>query len=424
LPEDVGAVAHAEYMPNGKSGARPKVPSPEVARLMGEFESDNSYVRCNAARALGELGDAAAPAVHLLVEAALHDIETGVGKVASESIGQLGEAAEEALPSLRQALQRGDPSQREAAARTLRHMGKVAASAISELLQALDDEVKAVRIAAAGALAELGKAAAAAVPALAAALTTTVEDDTPYAIGEVAAAAALQAIGAASSSAVPELQAALSSDSAKIRAAAADVLGVCGESARPTVRQLAQMALHDKGNVSPAMGGSGICCAASATSALRELRETSASGVVLIAEALRDTRDQEVVDAALAAFTELGKVGAPGLPILLQMQQDTRRPEQRARALDAMGHLGKAASEHIPRIAAALQDHKQRGGDARVSVAAAGALFNIAESKPELVLPLTKQLEVAAQDANEEVASAVQDVLRALEDEVEPEGPQ
>jgi HEAT repeat protein len=84
-------------------------------------------VRCSAARALGELGEAAREAVPDLIEA-LADPEPGVRDAAAAALGALGRTAKLALPFLAEALHDPNRFVRQAAARALEQIDPAAAA--------------------------------------------------------------------------------------------------------------------------------------------------------------------------------------------------------------------------------------------------------------------------------------------------------
>ena len=84
-------------------------------------------VRCSAARALGEMGEAARAAVPDLIEA-LADPEPGVRDAVAAALGALGGTAKLAMPFLAEALHDPNRFVRQAAARALEQIDPAAAA--------------------------------------------------------------------------------------------------------------------------------------------------------------------------------------------------------------------------------------------------------------------------------------------------------
>ena len=119
--------------------------------------------RARAARNLGKLGPAAAPAVDDLVRV-LEDPEENVRAEAVIALGRIASAA--AVPALVDRLRRDNGWVREEAARALGRIGPSARAAVPDLMHALRRDDPPVRRQAARALGRLGSEAALAIPAL------------------------------------------------------------------------------------------------------------------------------------------------------------------------------------------------------------------------------------------------------------------
>jgi HEAT repeat protein len=128
--------------------------------LRDALKDADELVAGDAARALGALGEKAAPSVASLVEALSHNDEH-VRLYAAEALGSIGPRAVAATDDLAQLLRDPVPGVRWAACEGLASIGPPAASAVPRLIRALNDEVLYVRICSAGALGSMGPKAAA-----------------------------------------------------------------------------------------------------------------------------------------------------------------------------------------------------------------------------------------------------------------------
>jgi HEAT repeat protein len=117
----------------------------------------NVYARRDAAKALGEIGDATAMEPFI---AALKDPKKNVRDTAVEAIGKLG-GNPRAVAALAEPLKNGNSIAREEAASALGKIGHK--SAVEHLVSALKDEDCFVRQSAAAALGKIGDPRAAAV---------------------------------------------------------------------------------------------------------------------------------------------------------------------------------------------------------------------------------------------------------------------
>jgi outer membrane protein assembly factor BamB len=137
--------------------------------LRRALEDPDSFVARDAARALGPLGEKAAPSVPALIKVLSHR-EPHVRLYAAEALASIGPKAARSTKDLAEALRDPIPGVRWAACEALASIGPAARSAVPQLTQALKDEFLYVRICAAGALANIGPNAQPATEALKAAL--------------------------------------------------------------------------------------------------------------------------------------------------------------------------------------------------------------------------------------------------------------
>jgi HEAT repeat protein len=130
-----------------------------LAKHIAALGDDDAAVRSRAADDLGTLGESAAEAIPLLIQA-LCDVYEPVRLNAAYALGSIGGPA---VPELIETLGVEDQIMRRMAAYALAAVGEPAVSALSEALQHTED---AVRVEAAYALAQIGNPAASAIPAL------------------------------------------------------------------------------------------------------------------------------------------------------------------------------------------------------------------------------------------------------------------
>jgi len=129
------------------------------------LESEDPGLRAEAARALGALGEVAAPFVPELT-AALADSDASVRVAAIDALGRGGAAARRAVPVLSARLVNGTEAEREAVTDAFARLGPFADAGVDGLLRLLRDGDPGDRIRAARALAAIGPAALPAVPEL------------------------------------------------------------------------------------------------------------------------------------------------------------------------------------------------------------------------------------------------------------------
>ncbi len=130
-----------------------------LAKHITALGDDNTAVRSRAADDLGRLGESAAEAIPLLIQA-LCDVYEPVRLNAAYALGSIGASA---VPKLIETLGVEDPIMRRMAAYALAAVGEPAVPALSEALQHTED---VVRVEAAYALAQIGNPAVSAIPAL------------------------------------------------------------------------------------------------------------------------------------------------------------------------------------------------------------------------------------------------------------------
>jgi HEAT repeat protein/outer membrane protein assembly factor BamB len=155
------------------------------AALRGALEDEDSFVVRDAARALGALGEKAAPSIPSLVKALPHG-EPHVRIYAAEALASIGPKAASATKDLVKTLRDPVPGVRWAACEALASIGPAAYSAVPQLIDSLKDEFLYVRICAVGALGNIGANAKAAVnPLKAAAHDAALHDEVNWALNRI-----------------------------------------------------------------------------------------------------------------------------------------------------------------------------------------------------------------------------------------------
>lgn len=154
----------------------------EIAAALADREP---YVAADAARALGALGDKAAPSVPALAAALSHQ-NSHVRSYSAEALASVGPAAAGATDRLAITLRDPVPAVRWATCQALASIGPAAAATAPQLVQALNDDFLYVRICAAGALGSMGdKAAAAVEPLRQAARDPTMREEAEWALSRI-----------------------------------------------------------------------------------------------------------------------------------------------------------------------------------------------------------------------------------------------
>ena len=249
----------------------------------------NVYIRTDAAKALGEIGDASA--LEPLI-AALKDPKKDVRSAAAEAIGKIG-GDPRAVEAVAETLKNGKSLERDEAASAL---GKIRHKAgVEHLLPALKDQDCFVRQSAAASLGQIGD------PSAVEALAQTLKDDDKDV--RQAAVLALGEIGGAA--AVDLLIQSLKDESVLVRYRTAETLGRIGG---PDAVDALIGLLKDGGWVAPPASkgkppGKKVWVRQKAIEALAEIGDARA--VAPITEALND-KQEAVRQAAQKALHRLG----------------------------------------------------------------------------------------------------------------------
>lgn len=351
----------------------PPTPSTSVAELRQQLRHEKADVRREAARALGERGAEAAPAVAELAGLLVRDAAPEVRASAADALGRLGavgrlgcgalqfagtqsteprvrQAALNALPrvglptpddlpALKEALKNDQPGAREQAARTMALLGPQAGPAVEELARTLTDPEGDVREAAALALREMKGAAAPAVLALAKSLT----EDERVSVRGYAAEALAEIKPEISQQVIEALVKALGDASPAVQARAALAVATLKERGRPAVPALARaLASPDKA----------VC--AQAAYALGKVKAPAGDVAGDLARLAAEGPDRDVRGTALRALWEVG--GRPEVPVVLRAIRDAPTPEGRELHLRKLEGYGADLTAHLPELAGLLRD--------------------------------------------------------------------
>lgn len=203
------------------NSARGKEPS--VEDLAGKLGSADEQVRIDAARQLGWLGPAAAPAVPAL-KALLRDDSPMVRAYAAGSLGRIGDAAKPAVPDLVRSIADPAPAVRRKSIESLERLRPDPALTVRAFVRLMEDPEPSVRLRALSALVEHGETA---VPVL---IELLEKDQAAY-----WACLVLNEIGPDAKAAVPALTQRVSDPRAEVRREAILALTEIGEAAAPVL---------------------------------------------------------------------------------------------------------------------------------------------------------------------------------------------
>ena len=378
----------------GAIGAKPELVVPVLSKQL-QFDSpligpQSARIRSHSARALGNLGPAAAPAVTVLT-AALKDKDESVRRAAATALGDIGPNAKNSVPALVSALDDPAGSVTLSAIESLGKIGKASVPALVEKLKAVHFQHLATTV-----LGEIGPDASEAVPSLTGLLNTK---DTELRREVILT---LAAIGPASKTAVPELIKIVEDKQSTVRPAAAYALGRIGAKEAASVLKNSLDAPND-----PMLGLASIWAllqldpnnedyakiavprlAAALTSDRPRVRREAAttlgklgpqakSAVAALQKSLKDD-DHEVRVESLVALAEIGADSQTAVTDIIELLRE-EDPGIRSTAGYALGQIGAPAKAAVPHLHRMLQSR-----DGREKTVAAWALVKIAPD-PETV---------------------------------------
>jgi HEAT repeat protein len=197
---------------------------PAIPALIKTLGNTHEVYQEGAARALGRIGPRAIAAIPAL-QKALEAASPRVRAAAAHAIVAIGPRHPGTLRAVAQHLSDPDPAVRVEAADAL-HLGAAALAVLPELTRALEDSEPEVRIRAVDAIGTLGEAAHSAIPDV-----LTLLKDPNEGVRQTAALVII-ALGTPDKNSVSRLAAALSDEDPRLRSASADLLGQMGPDAQ------------------------------------------------------------------------------------------------------------------------------------------------------------------------------------------------
>ncbi len=373
------------------SSARAGAEDKEIARQIKDLSADDSAIRLQAIRYLGDLGAAGRPAVPALVRVLTEDKEPALRSRAGRALAQIGSAA---VPPLIGLLKHEEVFVRRKVAEALARIGPDARAAQPALVAALKDPSSSVRALAAGALGEIG----ADVPATAHALAAMLTEGEPVR-GPVSAA--FVRLGRP---AVPALCDALQDKQANARYHSARVLGLLGPEAaaavpslidalrdkEPRVRRMAIVALGEMGPDSAAaaeplatmLAGNDPIERSLAGAALARLGTSAVKPLI----ALLKKDNQTVRVHALYLLRQFGPGSREAVPVLIDVLRD-RNPLLRRMSALTLGQIGPDADRAVNALLALGDDP-----DRTVRLSAALAVAQLRRNDPRALERLNSEI--------------------------------
>ena len=344
-----------------------------ISFLLLRLEDKNENVRREAARALGNLGNASETVINALL-LRLQDEDKEVRGQAGFALGRLGNASEIVISSLLLRLQDEDQLVRSCAAQVLGKFGNASESIINALLLRLEDGDNSVRCQAAEALGNFGNASEIVINAL----LLRLEDGDNSVRRE--AAKALGNLKNASEIVINALLLRLKDGNHSVRAGAAFDLGrlgnaseivinamlLCLKDEHQLVRLLTAQSLYWLGNASEIVinalllrledADKGVrACAAQSLGLLGNASESVISALLLHLE----DADKGVRGSAVPALGRLGNSSEAVITALLLRLKDDDNSVRREAAF-ALGKLENASEFVISALLLRLEDEKDR----------------------------------------------------------------
>jgi HEAT repeat protein/flagellar basal body rod protein FlgG len=332
-----------------------------------------------AARALGQLGKAAASAVPALVHALGHS-QVHVRLQAADALGRMGPAARDAVPDLVRALRDAQPEVRWRAAASIGMIGAGDSGCGEALAELLRDQDEVVRDRAAEALGKLGPVTA----GVAAQLRAASAGEPPR--GRVWPLFALALAVDRTATPIFTLSRTAAREGVEVRRMACEALGKLGRLAAPAVPFLMQTAQEQDSML-----------AAAAIEALAAVGPQAAPAVPVLSVALG--HEQPLIRRRAAeALGRIGPQAVAAAPALTERLHDDSEVVVIA-AAEALGRIGPAATESAEALRSRRTD-----GTAAVRRAAAAAMKRIAADSNRPLRPTADRppaLAGAAEDAAE-----------------------
>lgn len=346
--------------------------------LASLLENGSTSVRASAARALGQIGSAAAPVIKSTIEKLKHPREMA-REQAMRNLGKIGVVA---VPLLADALSNSEGEFREYVVRAL---GETEAeNALPLLLPLLEERSGSIGWIASASLAALGPPA---VPALSEQLRSTKSHVRER------AANALGWMGSAAVESVPALAQALNDEASSVREAVAAALGAIGIAGlTPLLSTLMRVEDSDRWSVAAAIEEIGLAAVPTLISMLAdaELSTREQAAIILggigsdageavpaLIHMLKSDEESGQIQAAVA----LGEIGSPAADLALDALISALNGTVPLIAANAAAALGKLGCPPPKRIVAELVD-AQSHRDQRVKDSAYRAVLNLGARHP------------------------------------------
>ncbi|MGB3640619.1 MAG: HEAT repeat domain-containing protein, partial [Rivularia sp. (in: cyanobacteria)] len=332
----------------------------DVAKKVGNILKDKSVdseVRVSAARALGNLGDAAKPYVKDILDLIKDkSVEPYLRASAAGALGNMGDAKKPYLQDILDLIEDKslDLNIRIAAVSTLKDMGDIAKPYIKEIIDIIKDESvnSDARTTAAFALGDMGDAAKPYIKEI----FDLIKDESVDSQVRYGAASALSQMGDAAKPYLKEIFDLIKDESVdkQVRSSAAEGLGNLGDAAKPFVKDIADI-FKDK-SVEPYFRSS-----------------------------------------AASALSQMGDAAKPYLKDILDFVKD-KSVESYARisAAQALGNLGETAKPYFKEILDLIKD---KSVDLDIRSSAAQALENIQQLKLEEIAIILDNVYYAGQSS-------------------------
>src|SRR5579871_3785375 len=348
-----------------------------------------------------------------LLLSSLNDHEPSVRSNAAKALGQLGQASETVVNALLKHLKDREPSVRSSAVTALGRLGQASETVVNALLDLLTDDepvytsghlfvtLSTIRHSTAMALGQLGKNSNTVISALSDILMDKKVDE--YGFTHSSAAMALGQLGQASETVVNALLKHLKDREPSVRSSAVTALGRLGQASETVVNALLDL-LTDK---EPLVRN----CAAWALGQLGQASETVVNALLNL---LKD-REPSVRSSAATALGRLGQASETVVNALLKHLKD-RDTLVRNSAATALGQLGQASETVVNTILELLKDKETfvRGSAA----SALGQLGQASETVVNALLELLKDKETfvrgSAASALGQLGQASETVINAL----------
>lgn len=342
----------------------------DLGRLTKQLQSGSLQDQTKAARMLGEMGPAAAPAVPALVKS-LASSNPGLKYEAANSLGLINADPKLAVPAVGKLLKDPEPLLQFTAIETLQRFGREAKSFVPQLKELLNDKEPMMAVSAARAMMEIEAGTG---PHVAAAQAVLIEKGLKSDRSDVASAA-IHGLAVIGIPAVPAIQALVTGHHDQSCVNACDALAAIGAGAEKAVEQL--VAITKTSNVTLRWH---------AASALGDIGPAAKSATPTLIGLLSDPDAQ----VRLSAEQSLVKIGKGAVPALVE---SLKNENLHSLVSPIIAEIGPDAKEAVPSLAAMLHSKDPQirreailalaaiGPDARQTAPELIKLFKVADDK-------------------------------------------